>query len=107
MVAKSISKESGITPALTPDSRINKLISLALDVIEGQLIEGKASPLVTSQLLKLGTSRNQLETERLKAETKLLEAKQKALESAEVQDELYMKAIEAMQRYSRSSDIYD
>lgn len=89
-----------IRPALTPEAREKQLISLAIDLAEKQMIEGTASSQVITHYLKLGTEKARLEREKLQRETELLTAKTEAIKSAERVEELYSKAIEAMQIYS-------
>ena len=89
-----------LRPALSPESRENQLISLAIDLAEKQLMEGTASAQVITHYLKLGTTTARLEKEKLERENKLLQAKTKALESAERVEELYMNALNAMRNYS-------
>ena len=94
-------------PALTPEARENQLIFLATDLAEKQLREGTASSQVITHYLKLGSTRERLERERLESENKLLKAKTENLESQKNMEETYMKAIEAMKRYSGHGDVDD
>lgn len=87
-------------PALTPESRENQLISLAVDLAEQQLRDGTASSQVISHFLKLGSTREKLERERLEEENKLLKAKTRALENAEEVKVLYEQALKAMRNYA-------
>lgn len=87
-------------PALTPESRENQLISLAVDLAEKQLQEGTASSQVITHYLKLGSTKASLEKEKLERENELLRAKTEALESSKDMLEMYESAIKAMQRYS-------
>ena len=102
---KSLSRE--MRPALTPEARENQLIFLATDLAEKQLREGTASSQVITHYLKLGSTRERLERERLESENKLLKAKTENLESQKNMEEAYMKAIEAMKRYSGHGDVDD
>jgi hypothetical protein len=86
-------------PGLTPESRENQMIALAVDLAEKQLQEGTASSQVITHFLKLGTTRAMLEKEKLERETELLRAKTETLQSAQRIEELYESAIKAMQRY--------
>lgn len=86
-------------PALTPESRENQMISLAVDLAEKQLREGTASSQVITHFLKLGTTTAELEREKLSRENALLRAKTDAIQSAQRIEELYESAIKAMQRY--------
>lgn len=93
-----------IRPALTPESRENQLISLAVDLAEKQLQEGTASSQVITHYLKLGSTRERLEKERLEEENKLLRAKTESLQSQKRIEELYADAINAMRKYSGHGD---
>jgi hypothetical protein len=99
----------GITksrPGLTPESRENQLISLAIDLAEKQLREGTASSQVISHFLKLGSTTNMLEKETLKKNLDLITAKTEAIKSGKVIEELYTNALAAMRKYSgNNSDV--
>lgn len=88
-----------LRPALTPEARENQLISLAMDRAEQQLMDGTASSQVITHFLKLGTAKYQYETEKLKHDTDLVKAKTESISRAENMEELYSKAIQAMQIY--------
>lgn len=94
-------------PPLTPESKENQMISLAMDLAEQQLRDGTASSQVIAHFLKLGTDKARLENEKLKEENKLLRAKTEALESAKNIESLYKDAINAMKRYSGHGDVED
>lgn len=89
-----------IRPALTPETRENQLISLAVDLAEKQLIEGTASSQVIAHYLKLGSSKERLEKEILEKKKELIDAKTEALQSAKRIEELYTNALDAMRNYS-------
>lgn len=103
-VSPSESKKR-MRPALTPEARENRLISLAMDNAEEQLLNRTASSQVVTHYLKLGTQKYQMEIEKLKKENELLRAKTEAIESAKHIEELYADAIKAMQRYSGHGDV--
>ncbi len=86
-------------PALTPESRENQMISLAVDLAEKQLKDGTASFQVITHFLKLATVREKLERERLAKENRLLDAKTESLQRDERIEEMYKNAINAMRRY--------
>ena len=86
-------------PALTPETRENQLISLAVDLAEKQLQEGTASSQVITHYLKLGSGRERLEREKLEEENKLLKARTEQLQSMKRVEELYEEAIKAMKNY--------
>jgi hypothetical protein len=107
-VAKKIDKPLlKSRPGLTPASRENQLISLAIDLAEKQLREGTASSQVISHFLKLGSTNNMLEKQILEKQTALLTAKTEAIKSGKVIEELYTNALKAMRSYSgqNNSDI--
>lgn len=93
-------------PATTPEEQDNRLISLTVDLVERQLIEGTASAQVLTHFLKLGGSRNRLEERRLELENELLIAKAEAMASAKVSEELYGKAIQAMRSYQGDEEAF-
>lgn len=97
-------KKRGRPPAKTRESQENRLISLAVDLAEKQLAEGKASAQVLTHFLRLGTVKATLELEKIKQENLLLAAKTKALESAERIEELYADAIKSMRTYQGLSE---
>ena len=60
---------------MSPESRENMMISLAMDNAEEQLRSGNASSQVIVHFLKLGSQRERQEKEKLEEEVKLLRAK--------------------------------
>lgn len=107
MAKKTIKGITKSRPGLTPESRENQLISLAIDLAEKQLREGTASSQVISHFLKLGSTTNMLEKETLKKNLDLITAKTEAIKSGKVIEELYTNALAAMRKYSgnNNSDI--
>lgn len=87
-------------PGLTPESRENQLISMAIDLAEKQLRDGSASSQVISHFLKLGSTTNMLEKNILTKQVDLITAKTDAIKSGKNVEELYTKALEAMRNYS-------
>lgn len=101
----SISNSSKkMRPALTPESRENQMIALAVDLAEQQLRDGTASSQLITHYLKLGSTKERLEKEKLEEENKLLRAKTKALADSADMKELYSEAIKAMRKYSGQDD---
>lgn len=92
--------KSRMRPATTPEARENQLIALAVELAERQLREGTASSQVITHYLKLGSTKERLEKEKLAEENKLLKAKTENLKSQQKTEELYAKALMAMQDYS-------
>lgn len=92
-------KGGRIRPALSPESREQQLISLAVDQAEKQLREGTASSQVITHFLKMGSTRERIEKEILEKQRELISAKTQALQSAERVEELYKNALDAMRSY--------
>lgn len=102
--SKTAGVSGNIRPALTPESRENQMISLAVNLAERQLQEGTASSQVITHFLKLATSKANLEREKLERENELLRAKTEAIQSGKRMEELYANAIKAMSRYNGRGD---
>ena len=103
--AKKSEPTKKLRPGLTPESRENQMIALAVDLAEKQLLEGTASSQVITHFLKLGSTKERLEKEKLEEENKLLRARTEALQSAKRVEELYSDAIAAMRKYSGNGDL--
>lgn len=91
-------------PGLTPESRENQMIALAMDLVEQRLLDGTASSQETTHFLKLATRDYQLKIDNLKEENKLMRAKTEQLESLKSQEELLEKAMRAFAGYSGRGD---
>ena len=96
-----------ITLALTPQAQENRMINLAVNLAEQQLVDGRASSQVICHFLKLGTEKELLERERLRNENNLLEAKTKSLGSLDQIETLYENAIRAFKTYHGEEEEYD
>ena len=94
-------------PALTPESRENQMISLAMDLAEQKLRDGTASAQLITEFVKRGSTKSRLENEILQEQKKLLAAKTENLKSAQRTEELFEAAIKAMKRYSGNGDSGD
>lgn len=89
---------------LSPEAREKRLSSLALDVVEQQLLDGTVSSQVLTHFLKL-TSRNyELEIEKLEEENKLLRAKTENINSQKRTEEFYQEVMKSMKRYRGETD---
>lgn len=88
-----------LRPARTPEAQENRMISLAIDLAEKQLMEGTASSQVITHYLKLGSSRERIEKELLEEKKKLAQAKTEALESGKKMEELFNQAMDALRGY--------
>lgn len=102
---KATDSKGKMRPALTPESRENQLISLAVDLAEKRLREGTASSQEVTHFLKLGSTKAVLEREKLLEENKLLRAKTKALEASEQAAVKYEEVVKALLRYSGHGDV--
>ena len=91
-------------PPQTAEGREQEVIALAIDLAEQQLRDGTASAQVITHYLKLASRKEQLEVEIKAKEKELIEAKTEALRSAKRVEELYTNALEAMRRYSGTTD---
>lgn len=89
-------------PGLTPESRENQLISLAIDLAEKQLREGTASSQVIAHFLKLGSTTAMINKTILEKQKDLIVAKTEAIKAGERIEELYSNALNAMRMYSGS-----
>lgn len=96
----SVNQPRQMRPALTPESRENQMISLAMDLAEKQLREGTASSQLITEFVKRGSTKAKLEKEMMAEQKELLTAKREALAAAAHVDELYQKALNAFRGYS-------
>lgn len=98
------------TPARTPEGRENQLINLAIDEIERRLINGTASSQILTALLKLATTKAQLELEKLRSDIALQRAKEQEIEDKASNSDLYAQALAAFRSYkgdATEEDEYD
>lgn len=93
-------KKQSLHPSLSPQSQENKMINLAVNLAEKQLMDGTAKSQVIVHFLKLGTEQSALEKERLRRENILLEAKTRSFDSTAHAEELYNNAIRAFKTYN-------
>lgn len=91
-------------PATTPQGQENRVISIAYEVAERQLLAGTASSQVIVHFLKLGTAREQLERMKLEQEAQLAQAKVEAIAQTQKLEELTERAIAAFSGYQPSRD---
>ncbi len=94
-------------PALTPETRENQMISLAMDRAEERLRNGTASSQEIVHFLKLGSTRERLEKEKIALETELVKAKTEAVASSKDIREMYEQAMASFRRYSGQEDDED
>ena len=102
-ISASTSTKRG-RPALTPETRENQLISLAVDLAEQQLRDGTASSQVITHFLKLGTTRAELEKEKLRLENEKTKAQTTQIQSVDETRKIAEDAIKAMRNYQGFGD---
>lgn len=98
------------TPAKTPEARENQLINLAVDETERRLINGTVSSQILTVLLKLATTKAQLELEKLRSDIALQKAKEQEIEDKASNSDLYAQALAAFRSYKgdvENEDDYD
>lgn len=95
------------TPARTPEARENQLINLAVDEVERRLRNGTASSQILTLLLRLATTKAQLELEKLRSDISLQKAKEQEIEDKASNSDLYSQALAAFRSYKGDSDDED
>lgn len=101
---KASGESKKMRPALTPESRENQMIALAMDLAEQQLRDGTASSQLITEFVKRGSTKARLEKEILQEQKELMAAKTENLKSAQRIEELYADAIKAMRTYAGHGD---
>lgn len=79
---------------------MQQLGQLAEDLLEERVRMGTASPTESVALLRLNSPSEIANLERIRAQTSYLEAQRAKAESETFREEMFEKAMEAMQRYS-------
>lgn len=93
-------KNRELRPATTAEAREEQLISAAMNLAERQILDGTASSQIISHFLKMGSPGEKLKREIQAEEKKMMIAKTEALRIEKKIEELYEKALSAMQIYS-------
>lgn len=91
--------------ARTPEAMENRLINLAVKEAERRLENGTASSQIITVLLKLATTKAQLEIEKLRSDISLQRAKEQEIEDKASNSDLYAEALAAFKSYK--GDIAD
>lgn len=86
-------------PARTPEARENQLINLAVEETERRLLNGTISSQLLTVLLKLATTKSQLELEKLRSDIALQKAKEQEIEEKASNSDLYAQALLAFKSY--------
>lgn len=87
------------TPARTPEAREAQLINLAVDEVERRLMNGTVSSQILTVLLKLATTKYQLEIEKIRSDISLQRAKEQEIEDKVSNSDLYTQALKAFKEY--------
>lgn len=95
--------------ARTPEAKENYLINLAVEEVERRLLNGSISSQLLTVLLKLATTKAQLEIEKLRSDISLQKAKEQEIEKKATDSDLFKEALEAFKSYKggTSDDEYD
>lgn len=95
------------TPARTPEAREAQLINLAVDEVERRLMNGTVSSQILTVLLKLATTKYQLEIEKIRSDISLQRAKEQEIEDKVSNSDLYAQALKAFKEYKGDLDEED
>ena len=93
-------------PASSDEERTLQMGSLALDLAEARLREGRASSAEILYFVKQASPEARLERTKLEEETKLIQARVADIERSKNTEELYAKAIAVYQEY-QGVEAYD
>lgn len=85
--------------AKTPEAEENYLISLAVKETKRRLKNGTVSSQILTVLLKLATTKAQLELEKLRSDIALQKAKEQEIADKASNSDLYSQALEAFRSY--------
>lgn len=86
--------------AVSQEDREAYIINEAYDLAERQIREGTASSQTINHFLRMGSQRERAEMEMLRNKVTLLQEQTEALKAQKRTEEMYVKAINAMRRYS-------
>lgn len=89
--------------AKTPEAEENYLISLAVEETKRRLKNGTVSSQILTVLLKLATTKAQLELEKLRSDIALQKAKEQEIADKASNSDLYVQALEAFRSYKGDS----
>jgi len=100
-------KKTKQAPSLSPEVRMNQMISLAFDLLEQRLLDGTATSQEVTTLIKHGTRKSKLENQKLESEIELANAKATNLKSVEDIEALYRDAMKAFSGYQGKEEDED
>lgn len=91
-------------PNLSPDAKLQRMISLSFDLVEQRLLDGTATSQETTYFLKLADPKHKLEVDIMEKQKDLIVAKTESLASQQRQEEMYAEAMKAFKTYSGNGD---
>lgn len=94
-------------PARTPEARENQIIAKAVNEVEKRLDNGTISSQLLTVLLKLATTKHQLELEKLRSDIELQHSKTQEIEDKSTSSDKYAAALAAFKSYRGESEEYD
>lgn len=94
-------------PARTPEARENQIIAKAVDEVEKRLDNGTISSQLLTVLLKLATTKYQLELEKIRSDIKLQNSKVQEIEDKSSSSDTYAAALAAFKSYKGDSEDED
>lgn len=83
----------------TPEGRENRLISMAMDLVEERMRNGTATAQEVTHFLKLGSMKSRIEAEKLELEKELVKAKTENLNAQQEMTRMFSDAMAAMKKY--------
>lgn len=106
--AKKVSGNSEVSlcrPAISPEGRLNQLISMALDLTEERIKDKTASNDLLKEFVRMGNIKSKLEIEKMRYETELVKAKTDAIKSESNAEQLFADAMKAMSEYTGNTPV--
>jgi hypothetical protein len=91
-------------PATTPQGRENQLAEAAVALAEQKLLDGTASSQIITHYLQISSPVEQAKRKLLEKQIELIEAKIESIRATRSSDETYMKALDAIRRYTGAVD---
>lgn len=94
-------------PAKSPEARENQMIAKAVKEVERRLDDGSISSQLLTVLLKLATTKYQLELEKLRSDIDLQHSKVQEIEDKSTSSDKYAAALAAFKSYKGDSEDED
>lgn len=93
-----------LRPTISEEARIQRITSLAYDLVEQRMLDGTASSQETTYFLKASSNEAKLKLAILEKEEKLIAAKTEQINSQRRTEELLDKAMKAFASYTGQGD---